>query len=710
MSGEASVRSGNDGQKICREILNLIGWKSPAENFDFDCALRAKHKKKDAAGNRESHGVDFLYYYESPLIHQRQDVVISSAKHSQKKYPAALKSTLYSYLKDLAQDIECSHRSDDIYERAPTPTGFKNSYKGILFWLGSEEVKDYDIIERLEIDLDLKGINFDEIYIVDNRKATFLVSCINTAKAYRPEQKVKFLYPHTGRNMGLEDLLVTGEILPIQLINSELIPIIKESSEKVTCFFFCANPFSKENLSRLIWLSHKMSGLVNEIRIYFPDYDSTNLHVVNSVKQTFKDENLTSKVSVHRLGISDFVSLKEEQDTNVTDLSMVLPDKREIKKSLLSTIPDDIDKILPYGEMLLPKLRSANLLSEFNLRNFLLLKGIVTNRETKDDLLPIFATLLLSPKELDFLKNIYREKEDKPKAIKRKVKWDNENYSLWEAINEMPDLISLESISLPKNCTIINNPRISRVNSNPNHLEVSYQIEKENTSKDFLTGKTYHPSKIEILMKDAQLEFRMEHTSGDTYKTNVKYFDKFEKQARVKKFISEDFQIIKFKYFTNRGRIQFLLNFFDLRNSQSIKIYDADLEGIKFKPDDNCEDLPEDLESMKGKVSNLNLNGKELNDTVYISQEKYKNAILCEKMKFKLKFDYMNSKGMCFVELSFPNATYSSLYNPELQISITPYSKNNLSVSFNTIKTKIEAEVEKLKDTNYSKFKTLISD
>lgn len=699
---EDQIRSGRDGEKIADEILKLIGWGSTSWNIDIDCAFPSRHKPELKKGTPH-HGIDILYSYDNPLYHNVRDIIIGSVKHSENGYPNSKISELTKHINSLAENLDCVKQSDNILQLVGS-SELQTHFKGLLFCLSSLNTeKEYDLCQHINNDINFGSNRFEEIFIVDNKRATFLVSAIKTAERYLPLSKVKFLYQNTGKNMEKSQLLLSGERLPIQLINSEIIPIVKEEhgTGKISCLIFCNNPYNKENVSRLIWLSHKLCGLTNEIKIYLPNYDNNKEYEVNAVKQLFKDESFTSKISFHRFSNFDIVSLKESQDK--TDYSQYKKDKN-IEVTYSSQISDDIDKILPYGDFLIPKLRTS-ILSEINLRDFLIKKGIITLKKTKNEILPLFSYLLLSPDELDDLKAIYREKEDKPKDIERIAIVDLNGKTLWETFNELfPNLKNITNSGLPKNCVLVGNPTLERVDKDYNHLVVKYKIEKENTNKDFLTGKTFHDAQIDIRLENDQLVFIDQHTSSETYKLNKNYFDNFQKALKKNNLSLEEFKSIKFLDFSNNERVQFLLSFLNLQNSKAIEIKSITLDSMKFRADETLSNIPKDLESLRGRVSNLNLHGKELHDTIYLSEENYRTAILCEKVRFNLIYKYLNRSGICSIEIAFHGSLGIKDYkDTELRISIIP-APTSFDNNFISTKVLITKEINKIKDENYQKF------
>ncbi|WP_143959485.1 hypothetical protein [Litoribacter populi] len=699
---ENSVRSGRDGEKIANEILKLIGWGSASWNIDIDCAFPTRHKP--TVKSNPHHGIDILYSYDNPLYHDRRDIIIGSVKHSENGYPSSKGSELTKNINELAVNLDCTKQSDNIIQLVGN-SKLQTHFKGLLFCLSSlDSEKEYDLAQHTNNNIDFGTNKFEEIFLVDNKRATFLISSIKTAENYLPLSEVKFLYQNTGKNMEKSQLLLSGERLPIQFINSEIIPIVKEEKDtgRISCLIFCNNPYSKENASRLIWLSHKLCGLTNEIRIYFPNYDNNKEYEVNAVKQLYKDETFTTKITFHRFNKFDLISLKETQSK--TPFTKSIQDK-QVELTHSTKISDDIDKILPYGDILIPKLRTS-ILSEVNLHVFLNRKGIITAKKNKNDILPLFSCLLLSPDELDSLKATYREKEDKPKEIERIATVNLGSKSLWETFNEFfPILKSVNNSGLPKSCNLVGNPILARVNSDYNHLILKYKIEKENTNKDFLTGKTFHDALMEIKYENNQIIFIDQHTSSETYKLNKNYFDGFKKALKKENLLIEEFKSIQFLDFTNNERVQFLLSFLTLQSSKEINIKNITLDSMKFRADDTISGLPKDLESLKGRVSNLNLNGKELHDTIYLSDGGYRSAILCEKVRFNISYKYFNRNGICSIEVAFSGALGAKGYkDTELRISITP-APSSFDTNFKSTKALIKKEINIIRDKNYAKYK-----
>ena len=95
MAGELSVKSGEDGQKMTKDLLKLTGW-TLSEHIQYKCVMQDKHHCK-------THNIDGLFQYESPLNHLFNDVILVSAKHYRDGYGSNRKGRLNEAIKDLAQ-------------------------------------------------------------------------------------------------------------------------------------------------------------------------------------------------------------------------------------------------------------------------------------------------------------------------------------------------------------------------------------------------------------------------------------------------------------------------------------------------------------------------------------------------------------------------------------------------------------------------------
>lgn len=681
--GENPIKIGNDGEKMLKEFLKLVGWNNLATNESFLCNNSKKHKISGSKSDKTNHNVDASFYYDNPLNHSDTDIVLCSAKHNQEAYSD--KSKAYSHLRELAHSVECANNEYNYLSQFDSKTRTK-VIKGLLFWVSSNtDEKQKGMISEISTALiseiednvtastKLRGIVYDSIYLVDNQKVTFISSAIKTAQNSYPGCKINFLYPHTGLNNRSEDILTYGEILPIQYINGSIIPIVTENNGQITLSIFCDSNFNKDDLKRVIWLVHKISGLVSAVNIYFNNYDKTkDSSEENRIKQSFQNSTLTDRITVKRTQLFDFVTLKEEQG-NVLMQYKNGSKQSETQISPATGIEDDLDRILPFGEMIKPVITST-ILSDTDIKAFLIRKGIYVGDKDKQGTVPLMSTLLLSPNELNDLKFLLKRKEDRIKSVPRSCQLNDINTST-NTLNRVitPILNQYQAgRTISKHSSLIEQPTIKVTND---EVYIGFKVEKQNTTKDLLTGKQQNECGISLKISNGMITSRIDYTSRETYAHAIDFFKKLEAKLIEEEVVSNDFFSLKFSTFDNIGRINFFLRFLDIKGDLTFK--KGKLEHITIKPDSTIEDkLPFDIESLKNKVKELSISGSEL-DSVHYFNDEYKKVLLMQRVKIKYEYNLGIETGRCIVDLDFKNAFNNSDIQAELQFNLEIQKNKN---------------------------------
>lgn len=310
MGGEKSKKSGETGEKIAEKLFNLIGWKTLDKGFDIQCRKNGEHSSQQGK-NRTTHGIDFYFNYKCPLSDRVQENVIISVKNRM-SYPPSEKekrTKTKEFLKDLSQATECFVKSEKYRENKRD--GLKQIENvGVLFWINSDEDKNDEIIKDIA-DMQITGIDIKfPMYIVDNKVANFLSQSIEYAKRYFDDEQVKFLYPSTGYNNSNYDKKSCGVILPVQYVNSHIIPFKVESKNML--IITSMDVFNKEELPRLIALTQDLTNSWGDkIILAYPDYDSSkHKDDVNWAKRKFQDDKFIERIEIASYG-QDFRNLKE---------------------------------------------------------------------------------------------------------------------------------------------------------------------------------------------------------------------------------------------------------------------------------------------------------------------------------------------------------------------------------------------------------------
>jgi hypothetical protein len=595
--------------------------------------------------------------------------------------------------------------NSDLKEKYLVSTTRRRRFFGLLVFLSSsEDEQTKDLIHEQYEDIVTPRNDFEAIYILDNYKASFLVSAYRTAKQYRPDAKLKYLFHHTGSNQDPEQLYLTDTLLPIELMNSSLIPIVLESAEKTSVLIFCNNKFEAETLKRLIWLSHKLSGLANEIVIYLPDFDITrNETTEKTIKQSFKDYDVLNKITVRRYYYHSFLNLKE--DNPIGNVITIPPKEKSFEyKASINKTDDTIDKILPFGEMLKPLLSSSQL-GDSDLKKFLLRKGILIKDSDKDVTIPVFANMLLSPLEINELKEMLLEKEDRLKSISRHASWVGKASDLQEAITQINQ--RLTSIKPEANCKLIESNDFMA--KRENYYELDVKLERTSATKDLITGITQHEARIGVYLEDGKVFVKCEYTAPETKKFVEKVVGEVNRTFVEKKCIKSAIKSILFRDFpSHSSRIDFLLSFSKVKASDYF--YNPDIENIKFRPDPEIENIPSDLAKMKDKVTNLDINGNNLDSLDYLTEDKYKLCVLLERIIIKFDFQFQENKGICIAEIGFPSTLNNKRkidYETEFETSIKlPNLKVNkdFSMSNSRLQNALSRKLDELVRAKYALF------
>lgn len=256
MAGEKSKNSGEYGEKLVGDFLDLIGWKNARKGTPLKCINPEEHAKSLKSG---SHGIDFGFTYQSPLIDEELINCSISVRFNEEKYPSGIDRSFLEKVKDISDSIECYGRSSQRAEALMGFTKYKNINEvGILFWLTNNlEFRD-DLISKLS------GTKFSEnslrntLFLVDDLRYDFITKSINFANKHYPNFKTTFHYPRTGKNINPLLNKTHGKILPVEYINASIIPFRLEDNNNIRLLLTSLEPFSGDNLKKLLGLCQQL--------------------------------------------------------------------------------------------------------------------------------------------------------------------------------------------------------------------------------------------------------------------------------------------------------------------------------------------------------------------------------------------------------------------------------------------------------------------
>jgi hypothetical protein len=297
--GEISKRTGELGEDAAFKFLERIGWANGQRNLSIPCNDSLKHPA------RETHGIDYLKLYSCPLIQQRLVSGVVSVKATKEAYDKYPNYKLKTYLKELSDTCNCYNRSNEkgdasekYFRDGPVET---ESVIGILLWLSGDANEEHrDILEETstaQID-GLEDFQFEAAYVVDLKRAEFIWQILNHADHQYPGWE--FLYIETGLNYREDIKVKSGSILPVEYINSSIIPMKFSTPGSESIVLYTAEKFNEDDLKKLVGLANKLSGsFAGSIDILFPDYTANgNENRVRKVVDFFQDNNTAKKIKV----------------------------------------------------------------------------------------------------------------------------------------------------------------------------------------------------------------------------------------------------------------------------------------------------------------------------------------------------------------------------------------------------------------------------
>ena len=285
--GEWSKKIGEYGENVVENFLSVVGWQDLAKGETIKCSKQKGEHTDQQGKTKHTHGIDFLYSYKSPLVDSQLNNIIISSKFETQKYPNSATKKFKWFITDLINTMDCFDYSD-----------LKDQ---LLQEYSYNSINDDDIISVVS------STRFDicqnnSIYIMDNKRVGFILEIMKFIKA-KNEYNYSFYYPVTGQNLNPLTRNNSGSILPVEYLNSSIIPIRLEKNnnqQEVSLFLGIIDGFEKDTFMRLMGLAKDIStNLVGQVIIGFPDYNELNhKDIVSIAKQGFQDVAFTKTVNV----------------------------------------------------------------------------------------------------------------------------------------------------------------------------------------------------------------------------------------------------------------------------------------------------------------------------------------------------------------------------------------------------------------------------
>jgi len=674
-------------QHIATNFLKLIGWQHYAKDFNLT------YYDEKAVSN-ETATIDYYINFESKLKDNTTDHIFFNTVQDY-EYPEHARAQIRKFLNDsnlITEDFKAKRKID------PQKS---NAIFNILFWISidNEDLNKDFIYQNKELFRN-EYLAFDQHYFfIDNAKANFIISSIITAKNYRDELPVKFLYPITEFNSSFHKIGKRGVQLPPEYINTNILPIIKENNEKISVLLFCSDPYNKENLKKIVWLLIRLtSGLANEYIIYFSDYSSDLQNDVVEVLQYFENSDILHKVSVKKSLLVD--------TTQIAD--MALPVTSDLAAEVEAVQLQDALRInpifkeqLPYGDILKPILNTDKISAQ-DLKIFLSHKGIFIKNADKRKLMDLMVSLLFSPIELENFINLINVKERPVSSIPYFLPALTQA-TITEIFNEIrPDFQNITNGLQAK----LNNPVVFTPDPDQPDLYVfSSYVEKKDPTKHIALNTIWEPIKITYQKIAGGFILNNVETNSKDAKIIANRINTIIKDELLEHgHITDQTTEIKFSEFaSNTERVNFLLSFNNIATSNIF--IRQDIKGLKYIFDESKK-IPEIYKDRTEKDLIILFRGKKLEGLRELSEDLFKEIILLEEISISYYFEYKGVRSYFSVKYDFSDA----LRNKPIQGSFRSqtFLYKNYSVKqvrkIGDLEKVLNKEVERLKIEKLQKF------
>lgn len=513
---------------------------------------------------------------------------------------------------------------------------------------------------------------------------------------------MKFLYPITEENSSPQKIGKRGYRLPAQYINSPVLPIIKESEEKISILLFCNDEYSDENLMKIIWLIVRLtSGFGNEYIIYFPDYKVEHQNDVNRILASFNDELLLRKLQVRSLPIIEYTELRNLPELDKTVINDLIYD--EEKEKLSVHINETFLQQLPYGDIIKPFLKT-DLVNSNDLKVFLGHRGLFFKSGDKKKIINLMTSLLFSPSELQNLIRFINKKDRPAPTVPFVIKT---TYDI-----TVPEVFKIckpnfSQVNEGINSKLLDPVEFKPEKNNPNVYVFESYVEVKDPTKQISVNTQCYP--IKIICKNEgnnMIITNMEANCRDGKTIGRRIVKEIEREMLAKKVTLNESIKIKFDSLKdNVDRVNFLLSF--TRIDDSTLFIDQDIKSIKYIFDESQE-IPLGYKDKSDKDIVFILRGKKLSGISEMSESGFKKSIFLEEIDINYKYSFRGIVGFYSVKYNFSNALKSKdLINGEFRsepfLHNTPSIKKNIKDS-RLLESELKNEIEKMKISKFKQF------
>ncbi|WP_430613181.1 GapS4a family protein [Flavobacterium sp. JP2137] len=300
--GEWSKKIGEYGENVVKIFFSAIGWYDLATGISLPCLNNQTHLN-DKDKPKETHGIDFLFSYINPLVSGQLNNIVISSKYKTEKYPNSATKLFKEFMEDLITTVEC-YQSSTLKFNSTSNFNYSSANDiGVLFWLNNNPDSTDDLISIVANARIVDTYSNNTIFLMDNKRVAFILEVMKFVKTKSNKYDYSFYYPNTGQNINPVERQNAGKILPVEYLNSSIIPVrlVNKDNQKEICLLLATlDDFDIHDLLRLIGLAKDITTeLVGSIIIAFPDYQELkHSEAVAIAKQNFQANEFTKTISV----------------------------------------------------------------------------------------------------------------------------------------------------------------------------------------------------------------------------------------------------------------------------------------------------------------------------------------------------------------------------------------------------------------------------
>ena len=335
----------------------------------------------------------------------------------------------------------------------------------------------------------------------------------------------------------------------------------------------------------------------------------------------------------------------------------------------------DISTWLPFGEQL-RVLLSGDRISTGDLAALARKKGLFAATLDRTRLIQFLSTTLIQPFEIGKLLDDSVSREAKPKAQPQKVTLTAAD-ARWQSAVEglQADFAAVAGIERLPGVSFAREPSIQRVDRN--HLVVSYEIRREDYSRDLLHRELSFTADISI-RQDAGtlvLDVLSTHTAKETDRINDHIINHITRELKVAGISNDDAPAkIRLGSFDGNNHVTFLLR---LAGPGTVGKEPGQIVDLTIKPNSARAgaDLPSELKLLEGSIRNMRMDGDKLNEISLLANQQYHGSFLMTRVSVEHPFEVDGISGKCSVVYYFQIARGSE------DLAIAPFSFGIESIS-----------------------------